>query len=50
MLKAAFFSFVGALAVTPLHLMVGNAHTAAILIGLFAVAAVCTFIGLRRRP
>ena len=50
MLKAAYLSFFAALAATPVHLIGGNDHTAAILIGLFAVAAVCTFIGLRRRP
>jgi urea transporter len=50
MLKAAYFSFIAALAATPLQLIVGNDHTAAILIGLFVVAAVCTFVGLRRRP
>jgi hypothetical protein len=50
MLKAAYFSFVTALAATPLQLIAGNDHTAAILIGLFVLASLCTFIGLRRRP
>ena len=50
MLKAGYFSFVAALAATPLHLILGNDHTRAILIGLVVVAAVCTFIGLLRRP
>jgi len=50
MLKAAYVSFIAAVAATPLHFIVGNDHTAAILIGLFAVAALCMFIGLRRRP
>jgi len=50
MLKAAYLSFAAALAATPLHLLAGNDHTAAILIGLFALAALCTFIALRRGP
>ena len=50
MLKAAYVSFIAALAATPLHLIIDNEHTAAVLVGLFTAGGLFTFIGLRRRP
>jgi len=50
MLKVAYFAFLAALAATPVHLLIGNSATRAVVLGLMLVSAVFAAIGLQRRP
>jgi hypothetical protein len=50
MFKVAYFSFLAALAVTPVHLVVGNDASRAVVLGLLVVAALFSAIGFQRRP
>ena len=50
MFKVAYFSFLAALAATPVQLIVGNDATRAVVLGLLVVAALFAAIGFQRRP
>ncbi|HJZ98171.1 MAG TPA: hypothetical protein VKE70_16790 [Candidatus Solibacter sp.] len=48
--RIAYFSFLAALAATPVHLVAGNTQTRAVVLGLLLVSAVFAAIGFQRRP